>query len=203
MNTSERRERAARRETPAAKNIPYKGHLTRSIVDTTAGECLCVLRLAGAAFECADDDVINNRHDRLNRIVMSLADPRVTLWQHIVRREENQYPEGDFPPGYARELNERFMAKVGAERLMANELYITVVLRPYGSRTESVLAALFATRSSEEIRRARLKQVAELERIVADLVAALGYYEAECLELYERNGVLFSGPAEFFNSTLR
>jgi len=202
MNISEKRRRAAQRETPAAKNIPYKGHLTPSIVDTSASECLCVLRLAGAAFECADDDVINNRHDRLNRVVMSLADPRITIWQHIVRREENRYPEGDFPPGYASELNERFRAKIGAERLMANELFITVVLRPYANRTDSVLAALFTARSPEEIRKARLKQVAELERVVADLVAALGYYEAGPLELYERNGVLFSEPAEFFNYLL-
>jgi len=199
MSISGKRERAARRETPAAKNIPYNGHLTRSIIDTTTGECLCVLRLAGAAFECADDDVVNNRHDRLNRVLMSLADPRIAVWQHIVRREENRYPDGDFPPGYASELNERFRAKVSAERLMANELYITVVLRSYGTRAESVLAALFAARSPEEVRKARLKQIAELEQLVADLIAALGYYEAECLELYEHHGVLFSGPAEFFN----
>jgi type IV secretion system protein VirB4 len=199
MSIAEKRREAARRETPAARYIPYLGHLTRNIIDTTTGECLCVLRLAGAAFECADDDVINNRHDRLNRVMMGLADPRIAVWQHIVRRQENQYPEGEFAPGYARELNDRFRAKVGAERLMANELYLTVVLRPYGSRTESVLAALFSARNEEETRRARSRQLAELERIVADLVAALAYYEAECLELYERNGVLFSEPAELFN----
>lgn len=199
MKISEQRQAAARRETPAAKHIPYRGHLTSRIVDTAAGECMCVLRLAGAAFECADDDVINNRHDRLNRVVMSLADPRVTIWQHIVRREENRYPEGEFEPGYAHELNERFKEKISAERLMANELYLTVVLRPYGNRAESVLASLFGARSSDEVRKARLKQIAELEQLIDDLAAALGYYEAECLELYERNGILFSEPAEFFN----
>jgi type IV secretion system protein VirB4 len=202
MSTFEKRQRAVSRETPASKNIPYQGHLTSSIVDTTTGECLCVLRLAGAAFECADDDVINNRHNRLNRVVMSLADPRLTVWQHIVRREENQYPAGDFPPGYARELNERYKEKISAERLMANELYVTVVLRPHRSRTEGVLASLFASRSPEDVQKARQKQVAELDQLVADLIAAMGYYEAERLEMYERNGVLFSEPAEFFNYLL-
>lgn len=199
MSISETRQRAARRETPAAKNIPYQGHLTPSIIDTTTGEYLCVLRLAGAAFECADDDVINNRHDRLNRVVMSLADPRVAVWQHIVRREERQYPAGDFPPGYARELNERYKARVGTERLMANELYVTVVLRPYSNRTEKLLASLLAARSPVAIEKARQDQVAELDQIVTDLIAAMGYYEAERLELYEHNGVLFCEPAEFFN----
>jgi type IV secretion system protein VirB4 len=199
MTVPEKRQRAVRREATAAKNIPYQGHLTSSVVDTTAGDILCVLRLAGAAFECADDDAINNRHDRLNKVIMSVADPRVAIWQHIVRREENQYPDGDFPLGYARDLNERYKAKISTERLMVNELYLTIVLRPFSSKTEGVLASLFTARSRDSIGKARQDQIAQLDRLVTDLCAALGHYEAERLELYERNGVLFSEPAEFFN----
>jgi len=190
------------RETPAARNIPYQGHLTPSIIDTVSGECVCVLRLAGAAFECADDDVINNRHNRLNRIVMSLADPRVTIWQHIVRREENQYPEGDFPPGYAQDLNVRYRQKISSERLMANELYITIVLRPHRMLAERLLTSLLASRRPEDVRDARKKLVNEMDQLVTDLIAALAYYEAERLEIYVRNGVLFSEPAEFFDFLL-
>jgi type IV secretion system protein VirB4 len=199
MSISEKRQRAARRETPLAKNVPYMGHLSRSIIDTNAGDHLCVLRVTGAAFECADDEVIGNRHDRLNRIVMSIADPRVTVWQHIVKREVEGYPDGDFPPGYAREFNERYKAQVTADRLMANELYITVLLRPFGSRTEGFLGSLFTSRDPMEIKRAREKLVDELDQIITDLIAAMGYYDATRLELYERNGVLFSEPGEFFN----
>ena len=36
---------------------------------------------------------MNNRHIRLNRILMSLADPRITVWQHIVRREGLGVPQ--------------------------------------------------------------------------------------------------------------
>lgn len=199
MNISASRQKAVRRETSAARNIPCEGHLTPSIIDTTAGECLCVLRLAGSSFECADDSDINNRHARLNRIVMGLSDPRVTIWQHVVRREENQYPGGDFAPGYAHDLNERYKAKIGSERLMVNELYMTVVLRPFRTKAEGVLASLFSSRSRSDFRKAREELVAELDRIVTDLAASLGFYEPERLELYERHGVLFSQPAEFFS----
>jgi type IV secretion system protein VirB4 len=199
MSISTKRQRAMPRETPVARHIPYQGHLTPSIVDTTHGECLCVLRLSGAAFECADDDDILNRHNRLNRIVMSLGDPRITIWQHIVRREENQYPDGEFPPGYARELNARYRDKVSGEYLMANELYLTVVLQPFRSKAEGLLASLFSARTPAEISRARADQVAELEQIMTDLEAALSFYEPERLVLYTHNGVPFSQPAEFFN----
>jgi type IV secretion system protein VirB4 len=197
MTTS--RHSALRRETPAARNIPYVGHLSTSIVDTTSGECLCVLRMAGSSFECADDEAINTRHARLNRIVMSLADPRITIWQHTVRREENQYPDGAFPAGYAQQLNERYEAKIRGEQLMANELYMTIVLRPFRTKSEGFLATLFSARSPDEVSGARQALVAELERIITDLTASLAYYEPERLELYEHRGVLFSQPAEFFN----
>lgn len=199
MTIAQQRRRANHRETPTAANLPYMGHLTPSIIDTAHGECLCVLRLAGAAFECADDEVINNRRKRLNLAIMSFADPRVTIWQHIVRREENRYPDGDFPPGYAHDLNRRYKAKVSTERLMVNELYITIVLKPVASGTESLLVSMLSSRSREDIKKARDKQVAELERLTADFVAAMSYYEASVLNLYKHDGVLFSEPAEFFN----
>ena len=199
MITRTARQNAIRRETPAARNIPYLGHLTSSIVDTTDGECLCVLRLAGSSFECADDDAINTRHIRLNRIIMSLADPRITVWQHIVRREENHYPDGEFPPGYSRELNERYKAKISSEQLMANELYLTIVLRPFRTKTEGLLTTLFSKSTRSDIGSARQGLIAELEQIITDLTASLAYYEPERLELYEHRKVLFSQSAEFFN----
>jgi type IV secretion system protein VirB4 len=199
MTTSASRTIAMRRETPVARYVPYQGHLTPSIIDTCAGECLCVLRLAGAPFECVDDDEINNRHARLNRVVMSLADPRISVWQHIVRRRESQYPDSVFRPGYAHDLNERYKARIASEDLMLNELYMSVVLRPFRSKAQGLFSALVSSRTPEEITRARTEQVAELEQIVTDLTASLGFYEPERLLVYERRGALFSEPAEFFN----
>lgn len=197
VKARERRQVAIRRETPVAENLPYEGHLTRSIIDTTGGDLLCVLRVGGASMECADDGVINNRHERLNRAVMSLADPRITTWQHIVKTEESQYPDGDFPPGYAGELNDRYKAKIGGLRLMANYLYLTVVLRPYRTRAEGLFASLVAGRNREFHASMRKQHVAELEDVVRKLLASLGYYDVEPLEVHERHGVLFSEAASF------
>jgi type IV secretion system protein VirB4 len=197
LNAAGRRQQAMRRESPAALNLPYEGHLTRSIIDTTGGDLLCVLRIGGASFECADDSTINNRHNRLNRVVMSVADPRVTTWQHIVTTGENHYPDGEFPPGYASELNERYRQKVEGMRLMAHRLYLTVVLRPHRTRAEGVFAALLARHDHSLVAKLREQHVAEMEDIVRKLVASLGYYDAEPLEVYERNGVLFSEAGSF------
>lgn len=202
MTVFEKRRQATRRETPVAKNVPYMGHLTPSIIDTEYGDCLCVLRLSGAAFECADDEVINTRKGRLNKIILGLADPRISVWQHLVRRDADEYPDCEFPPGYACELNNRYKEKISAERLMVNELYLTVVLQPFRTKAEGALASLFSTRSPALIRQARQDQVAELDQIITDLIASLSYYDAERLEAYSRDGVLYSQPGEFFNFLL-
>lgn len=190
--------KAASRDTPGAANIPLACHLTPTIVLSTEGDYLCVLRLAGTAFECADNTAINTRHDRLNRILLGLADPRITLWQHIVRRREHQYPDGDFAPGFAADLNAKYAARVSGAALMANELYLTVVYRPRESGLLGLAARLLTSQSPERIAAERVEHVAELNTIVTQLVAALVLYEAEPLAAYRRNGVLFSAPAELF-----
>jgi type IV secretion system protein VirB4 len=189
---------AAGRELPQSRNIPYDFHLTPDVVLTGDGDYVCVLRLGGAAFECATNAELNSRHDRLNRIILSLADPRITPWQHIVRREENQYPDGSYAPGYAHDLSERYAAKIGRERLMANELYLTIVFRPNSWWTGGRLGKLFFVRTPEAIEAERRENVSELDAIVDGLITALRYYDAERLALYERDGVWFSEPAEFF-----
>lgn len=198
MATATKAAAAAAREPLAAANIPYAWHLTPDILQTHSGDYLCVLRLSGAAFECADDAALNNRHDRLNRIALGLADPRITLWQHIVRRSENQYPEGDFAPGFAADLNAKYAAYVGGEALMANELYLTVVYRPQTAVAGRALARLLTACDAKAIAAERNEHIANLGTVIDTLVAALGFYEAERLSVYERNGVLFSAPAELF-----
>lgn len=192
------RAQAAPRELLHAQNVPYDFHLTPSVVLTGDGDYVCVLRLSGAAFECASNAELNDRHDRLNRIILSLADPRITLWQHIIRREENHYPDGTYPPGFARDFNARYAAKIGHEQLMANELYLTVVFRPNPWWTGGALGKLFFARTTEAIEEERRDNVAELDTIVDGLIASLRYYEAERLALYERGGIWFSEPAELF-----
>jgi type IV secretion system protein VirB4 len=192
------RAQAAPRELLQAQNVPYDFHLTPSVVLTGDGDYVCVLRLSGAAFECASNAELNSRHDRLNRTILSVADPRITLWQHIIRREENNYPDGAYPPGFARDFNARYAAKIGREKLMANELYLTVVLRPNPWWTGGALGRLFFARTAEAIEAERRDNVAELDAIVDGLVASLRYYDAERVALYERGGVWFSEPTEFF-----
>src|SRR3984885_2544196 len=84
-----KRATALRRELPTANRIPYRTHVSRYVVRTEAGEYVQVFKLAGASFESADDDVLNNWHERLNVLWRNIAAANTALWVHIVRRRES------------------------------------------------------------------------------------------------------------------
>ncbi len=69
------RELARSHECPAAHRIPYTAHVTPEMVCTDAGDYVFAFKLAGASFESADDEVLNNWHERLN-----------VLWRNIATR---------------------------------------------------------------------------------------------------------------------
>jgi type IV secretion system protein VirB4 len=121
-------------EIPAADRIPYTALLSDYTLVTDAGEYLQVLRLAGASFESADDEEINNWHVRLNVTLRNIGSPHIMLYQHIIRREDNTYPTGRFPAGsFAEDLDMEYRKKLAHDTLMVNDLYLTIMYKPLSS----------------------------------------------------------------------
>lgn len=186
------------RELFAAANVPYTAHVHEHVVKTKAGDYVQALRLEGGSFECADDAEINNWHQRLNVLWRNIASDQVSLWSHVVRRRENVYPPGTCPPGFSRQLDERYRQRVAGETLMVNELYLALVYRPQDGRVSGAAAKLLLKSNlanpAQEMRDA-LEVCAKLR---AQLLAALDRYEPEALGIYERNGRHFSSLLEYF-----
>ena len=143
----------ARRELIAARHVPYTALVAPEVVRTEQGDYVQTLRVGGLAFESADDESVNGWHERLNALWRNVASAHVALWVHVVRRRERGYPAGEFPPGFARELNERYRARMAGETLMVNELYVSLVYRPQPTAVGAAALKLF--RRSETARRGR------------------------------------------------
>ena len=52
-----------------------------------SGALMMVFQVAGASFETADARDLNDWHLKLNQAWRNLADERLAVWHHIVRRE--------------------------------------------------------------------------------------------------------------------
>src|SRR5260221_7472189 len=110
-----KRAAALRQELPAALRIPYRAHVSRYIVRTEAGDYAQVFRLAGASFERADDEVLNNWHERVNVLWRNIATANTALWVHVIRRRETPRAAPAENLGFEEVLAAKFRERLSAE----------------------------------------------------------------------------------------
>src|SRR5258708_20409470 len=104
-----------RRELSSAERIPCSVHVTSHVVKTVQGDYLQSFRLGGASFESADDEHINNWHERLNVLWRNIAGPDVAVWTHVIRRRELAMPATVTENGFAGLLNARYRQRLTAQ----------------------------------------------------------------------------------------
>lgn len=183
--------RTLRREAQCERVLPYSAHLTPSVVRLDTGALMTMVRLDGVSFETADVSELNALHHQLNGLWRSLADDRLAIWHHLVRRTVEAPASGDFISGFAAELDKRVRALWAGQKLLTNELYLTLLLRPTRSRPRP-LKGLRAKPAPSQLDEADLKRLTDAAR---DLVAGLGRYNPRLLGLKEERGLWFSEPA--------
>ena len=194
-----RNERTLRREVGAASMIPLLAHVDEHVAKTRAGDYVQTLRLSGASFESADDEDINSWHERLNVLLRNIASPNLAIWTHVIRRRETGYPAGRTVPGFAEEIERRYRRKMAGERLMVNELYLSLVFRPQPTRIGNAALRLLKKTDPEGERTELTDSLDECAKKRQELLAALERYDPEPLGIYRLEGTpaLFSSLLEF------
>jgi len=139
--------------------------------------------VAGLAFESVDEESVNAWHERLNALWRNLASPQLAVWMHVLRRRERGYPAGEFPPGFARELNERYRTRLAGETLMVNELTVSLVYRPQPTLVGAAALALFRRTDKQGLTREVSEALEACEKLRSQLMAGLAAYEPEALGL--------------------
>ena len=196
-----KRATALRRELPAAFRIPYRVQLSPHVVRTEAGDYVQVFRLDGASFETADDEVLNNWHERLNVLWRNIAAPNVALWMHVIRRRErvgavktDDMAAADF----AERLATRYQSRLSTETLMVNELYLSVAYRPIAGAAPNLVARLLSSKAGEHRLAEHADALDACEKLAQTVGSSLARYDPERLGVYESGGRLYSRVLEFF-----
>ena len=193
LNTAQ----ALRREFIAERHIPYGAHVARGVIRTVAGDYLQVFRLGGVSFESADAAQINHWHERLNVLWRNMADPRVALWVHVVRRRENAPPAHASEAGFAGRLYERYRRRLCGERLMINELYLSVLYRPSAGGARRLLSRAVSTAQPGASRLETSEALEACARLAQTLCAALSRYKPQPLGCYRCANRWCSSALEF------
>ncbi len=175
----------ANREVPLAGYIPYSTHVTDHIIKTREGDYVQIWKIAGIAFEAADPADILARHDGFNQFVRGLAGGHVSLWSHRLRRRVSDQFSSQYRNRFCEELATRYYGSFSGYRMMANELYLTVVYRPNRTRLGRVFSRA-ARRTRDDIRRDQIDALKVMTELAAQVESSLKPYEPIALGVYRR-----------------
>jgi type IV secretion system protein VirB4 len=177
--------------------IPYVRHIDETAIALDSRTLMVMIALEGVSFETADVLDLNALHRDLNTLYRNIADERLALWTHLIRRRDSDYPDGTFATPFSAALNEKYRERMVREDLFRNDLYLTVLWSPARDPADKAAKLLSRLRRAKhggfELDEEALKQ---LQDKVLDLTAGLRRFEPRVLCLYEQDGMLFSEPSE-------
>jgi type IV secretion system protein VirB4 len=193
---------ALRRELTASRHIPYAAHVAGQVVGTRSGDYVQTFKVSGASFESADDETLNNWHERLNVTWRNIASPNVSLWTHLVRRRDAAHLTPAKGESFADRLAARYQRRLAGETLMVNEIYLSVLFRPITGAAPTLVSRFLSKRSAPSARTEREASLETCAKLRQTIAASLARYEPELLGVYEGPGRLQSSLLEFFGFLL-
>jgi type IV secretion system protein VirB4 len=186
--------RALAREGDARLHLPYARHVTERVVALDSQALMLCVQLDGASFETADVADLNDWHAKLNSAWRNLADDRLAIWHHLIRREHAGHPPGEFRSAFAADLDAKYRTGLDRGRMFVNTLYVTLVLHPGRDRADRAGAWVGRLRGVRAAGEAEAERVQRLEDAGRDLLQYLARYGPRPLEICQREGVWFSEP---------
>ena len=174
-----------RRDIELAQRIPYTAQVAPGVVKTTFGDYVQMFRLAGASFQTADDVELNNWQEHLNILWRNVASPQVAVWTHLVRRREEIVDEAQSEMGFAASLAGKYRRRLSGEKLMVNELYVSLVYRPVAPAA-SWLAKLWSRARSDSGAQGLADALEACDKLARNTLTSLDRYEPEPLTVYRR-----------------
>ncbi|RYZ91357.1 MAG: VirB4 family type IV secretion/conjugal transfer ATPase [Proteobacteria bacterium] len=179
--------------------LPYSSHVSANTIVTKDGDFLRIFKLSGISFETADADQILDRKDKLNTLLRSIGTNNVALWSHSLRRQTSDRLLSRFDNSFCHNFDKKYFDSFSGYRMMANELYLTVVYRPAPSRMDKAIKKT-ARRSQVEIMKDQRLAMRKLDDISFQIESGMRHYGIEELTTYtDENNALCSHALTFLN----
>lgn len=191
-----------KREMGIGVHVPFLRHVDEETIVTKSGMLLQVIRLSGLPYQTMDQAEINARLANRNMSVRSLGSSRFALYATIIRRRISPNIAGDFDNAFADELNDRYMAGLKYRTMFVNELFLTVIRRSMTGRAGKVDRMFEWLRMADSQTEARAEAIRDLKDMVSGIIGDFRSYRPEVLSCVERDGAIYSEPAEFIAKIL-
>ena len=188
----------ANREVALSDCIPYSRHVTDHVIRTREGDYLRIWKLAGIAFEAADPADILVRHNGFNQLVRGLPGGHVAFWSHRLRRRVSDHFATSYGNRFCQELATRYYASFAGYRMMANELYLTLVYRPNRTKVRACFQPAPPRRTREDIKREQQEALKVMDELAAQVESSLTPYDPAALGVYRKSEFEHDATAPVF-----
>ena len=189
-------------DTSISEFVPLSSHVAPSVVKTTGGDYLITWHMEGLPFVGREEWELEHKHNTFNRLLQTLRAPdfvNVAFWAHDIRRRRNLKGRSQFGQRFNQDVSDQYLDMLSSQRIMQNELYLTMIYRP-------VVAGKRFVEKSADVPRLQAEQeqaIAKLLELAGNVEAVLRDYAPYRLGMYEAsNGVVFSETLEFFGYLL-
>ncbi|MBB4571434.1 VirB4 family type IV secretion/conjugal transfer ATPase [Rhizobium leucaenae] len=183
--------------------IPYVRFVDETAVALDSRSLMVMITLEGVSFETADATDLSSLQRDLNTLYRNIADERLAIWTHVLRRRDNTYPEGAFANTFSATVNGKYRERMVGEDLFRNDLYLTLIWHPGRDPAEQLVNLLTrlrkARRMGGELDGDSLKHLHEK---VTDVTAGLQHFAPRVLSLYNRDDIVFSELSEVLHQLI-
>jgi type IV secretion system protein VirB4 len=182
-------------EDTASRHIPFSARLDEHIISTRNGDFVSTWFIEGLSFEGLSNDEAYAKMEALNLLVRSLSNGKYAFWVHRIRRNTSdmlEIPEAGFP----QELLKKYYDQLCSGGLMATEIYLTIIYRPFPQRSGKVIGKIGRTR--DDIAQEEANTIDVMENLHQQVKRTLSAYGPSRLGEYRHNGVTYSRQQEFY-----
>lgn len=189
-------------DTAIGEFVSLSTHVSPAVIKTTGGDFLLTWRLEGLPFVGREEWELEHRHNTFNRMLQTLRAPdfvNVAFWVHDLRRRRAITDTSRFEHTFNQSLSDAYYGALSAQKLMQNELYLTMMYRPVVGGKRLVEKSSDLSRLESEQQQA----ISKVHELAGNVEAVLKDYAPTRLGMYETsNGTVFSETLEFFGYLL-
>ena len=120
------------------------------------------------------------------------------IFQSGKRLSENTYPDGQFEPGFARDLNEKYRQRIAQETLMVNDIYVAIIYRPQPGKIGKTAMSFLRRLNNDALRQEQEEALEECQKLQQHASASLSRYDPEPLGIYQQGAHTYSSLLEYF-----
>lgn len=187
----------AAQENNVSAFVSISAPVTEHDTITRNGDYLRVWRLAGVAFEAADEQTMSERHEAMCNVLSNLPAGQCAVYAHRIQRRTTDRLTDPQGPTFSAEFSRFYQDQLAAKPMMSKDLYYTMLYRPYPSDMARRLARGGRTRASIAAHQAEnlafmREKGAIVERILREFEPALLGVREEGGEVFWESGELFS-----------